>query len=76
MANSHNPTHLYYFLLSPGGSYHIQKWSQGWEGHPGWYLIFPFYGNETRKIPVHPVSDNSSNVGSVLNGILSNGFPR
>ena len=49
-------THINCFLFSPGGSYHIQKWSQGWEGHPGWYLIFPFYGNATRKIPVHPMN--------------------
>jgi len=49
-------THIIYFLFSPGGSYHIKKWSQGWEGHPGWYLTFPFYGNTTRKIPVHPMN--------------------
>ena len=40
----------------PGGSYHITKWSQGWESHPGWYLNFPFYGNTTRKIPAHPMN--------------------
>ena len=44
------------FLCSPGGPYHIQKWAQGWEGHPGWYLIFPFYGNITRRIPEHPMN--------------------
>ncbi len=43
-------------LCSPGGPYHIQKWAQGWEGNPGWYLIFPFYGNATRKIPQHPMN--------------------
>ena len=71
MANSHDPTHNFYSLLSPGGSDHIHKWSQGWEGHPGWYLIFPYYGNTTRNIPVHPVSGNPSNVGFVFDEISS-----
>lgn len=40
----------------PGGAYHIEKWAQGWDGHEGWYLNFPFYGNTTRKIPQHPMN--------------------
>jgi hypothetical protein len=55
--------HIIYFPFSPGGPYHIQKWSQGWEGHPGWYLNFPFYGNATRKIPAHPMNRWVSKVG-------------
>ena len=28
-----------------GGEYNIKKWAQGWEGHEGWYLNYPFYGD-------------------------------
>ena len=59
-----HPDHLNVYDFSgwvtshPGGEYNIQKWAQRWEGHEGWYLTFPFYGNATRKIPQHPVSHN------------------
>ena len=41
----------------PGGEYHIEKWASGddWVSE-GWYLDFPFAGNETRKIPQHPMN--------------------
>jgi hypothetical protein len=57
-----HPDHLNVYDFSgwvtnhPGGPYHIQKWAQGWDGNPGWYLNYPFYGNETRKIPQHPMN--------------------
>ncbi len=57
-----HPNHLnvYEFTgwvtIHPGGSYHIQKWAQGCEGHPGWYLIFLFYGIVTCRIPEHPMN--------------------
>jgi len=57
-----HPNHLNVYDFSgwvvrhPGGEYNIQKWAEGWEGVPGWYLDFPFYGNVTRGIPEHPMS--------------------
>jgi uncharacterized protein (DUF1501 family) len=47
----------------PGGEFHIQKWAQNWEGVPGWYLDYPFYGNATRGIPEHPMSRWSTRAG-------------
>lgn len=37
------------------------KWAQGWNGHEGWYLDFPFNGNATRKIPRHPMNRWNNN---------------
>lgn len=57
-----HPNHLNLYDFSgwvtnhPGGAYNIEKWAQGWDGHEGWYLTFPFYGNSTRKIPQHPMN--------------------
>ena len=33
----------------PGGAYNIPKLLQGWEGHPGWYLITPFMAMQPIK---------------------------
>ena len=52
-----HPNHLNVYDFSgwvtkhPGGELNIQKWAQGWEGHEGWYLNFPFYGNVRTIFP-------------------------
>ena len=37
------------------------KFAEGWEGHPGWHLDYPFNGNATRKIPKHPMNRWNTN---------------